>query len=139
MSPLPVICRERIKMKLEEVFMRTIKRIFPVMLLALFAAVGIDAQTQRTYRGTFQSVRQLILRIENRTVAFHNNLDGSLARTSINNSRAEDNITSFVGDIDDAVHRLRANFDRRQSTASDAQEVLDRASFIDNFLRRHPL
>lgn len=118
--------------------MKTIKRILPVLLLVLFAA-GIDAQTQRTYRGTFQSVRQLILRIENRTVGFHNNLDSSLARTPVNNSRAEDNITSFVGDFDDAVHRLRANFDRRQSTASDAQEVLNRASFIDTFLRRHPL
>ena len=119
--------------------MKTIKRTLPVLLLVMFAAVGIDAQTQRAYRGTFQSVRQLILRIENRTVAFHNNLDSSQARNPINNSRSEDNINSFVGDFDDAVHRLRASFDRRQSTASDAQEVLDRASFIDNFLRRHPL
>jgi hypothetical protein len=126
-------------MKLEELFMRTIKRIFPVLLLVLFAAVGIDAQTQRAYRGTFQSVRQLILRIENRTVGFHNNLDNSLARSPVNNNRGNDDITSFVGDFDDAVHRLRANFDRRQSTASDAQEVLNRASFIDNFLRRHTL
>ena len=119
--------------------MRTIKRIVPVLLLVLFAAAGIDAQTQHAYRGTFQSVRQLILRIENRTVAFHTNLDSSLARNPINNSRTEDNINSFVGDFDDAVHRLRANFDSRRSTASDAQEVLNRGSSIDNFLRRHPL
>src|SRR5947209_4061620 len=119
--------------------MRTIKRIFPVLLLVLVAAVGIEAQTQRAYRGTLQSVRQLILRVENRTVVFHTNLDTSLARTPINNNRADDNITSFVADFDDAVHRLRANFDRGQSTAADAQEVLNRASFVDSFLRRHPL
>lgn len=119
--------------------MRTIKRILPVILLAALAAVGVDAQTQRAYRGTFQSVRQLILRIENRTVLFHNNLDTGLTRSPINSTRAEDNINTFVRDFDAAVHNLRNRFDTRQSTAADAQEVLNRASFIDNFLRRHPL
>jgi YmgG-like glycine-zipper protein len=118
--------------------MRTITRIIPVFLLLVLGTVSIEAQTQGTYRGTFRSVRQLILRIENRAVVFHNNLDSNLARNPINN-RPEGNINSFVSDFDNAVRQLRERFDRRESTASDAQEVLNRASFIDNFLRRRSL
>jgi len=119
--------------------MRTITRIIPVFMLLVLGTVGIEAQTQSTYRGTFRSVRQLILRIENRAVVFHRNLDSSLARSPINNNRTEENISSFVRDFDDAVRQLRERFDRRESTASDAQEVLNRASFIDSFLRRRSL
>ncbi len=42
-------------------------------------------------------------------------------------------------DFDAAVSRLRERFDRRQSTAVDAQEVLNRAVVIDDFLRRRPV
>ena len=119
--------------------MRTIKRFLPILMLLVLGTASSQAQTQRAYRGTFQSVRQLILRIESRTTVFRTNLDASLDRSPMNNSRAEDNINSFVRDFDDSVRRLHERFDRRESTASDAQEVLNRASFINNFLRRRPL
>ncbi|MEO8433981.1 MAG: hypothetical protein ABI596_03740 [Pyrinomonadaceae bacterium] len=118
--------------------MRRITRIVPVFLLLVLGTTAIEAQTQ-PYRGTLRSVRQLILRIENRSAVFQNNLNSSLARNPLNRSRAEDNITNFSSDFDVAVRQLRDRFDRRESTASDVQEVLNRASSIDNFLRRRSL
>ncbi|MCM3902734.1 MAG: hypothetical protein ND866_13595 [Pyrinomonadaceae bacterium] len=97
-----------------------------------------DAQ-QRSYRGTYQSVLQLTHRIEDRTDLFRNSLDAGLDESSLDGSRAEDNINLFVRDFDAAVSRLRERFGRRQSTAADAQEVLNRAAAIDEFLRRRPV
>lgn len=118
--------------------MRRIARILPVFLLLVLGTTAIDAQTQ-PYRGTLRSVRQLIHRIENRSVVFQNNLNSSLARNPLDQSRAEDNITNFARDFNNAVQELHDRFDSRQSTAADVQEVLDRATSIDNFLRRRSL
>src|SRR5687768_13379302 len=119
--------------------MRRITHILPVFLLLVLGTTAVEAQTQPTYRGTLRSVRQLILRIENRSVVFQNNLNARLARNPLNRDRAEDNITNFASDFDVAVSQLRDRFERRESTATDVQEVLNRASSIDNFLRRHSL
>ncbi|HET9786877.1 MAG TPA: YMGG-like glycine zipper-containing protein [Pyrinomonadaceae bacterium] len=110
--------------------------IFALGLLCLsFTATA----QQRSYRGTYQSVLQLIHRIEDRTDLFRNSLDATLHQSTLDGTNAEDNINLFVRDFDAAVSRLRERFGRRQSTAVDAQEVLNRAAAIDDFLRRRPV
>ncbi len=71
-----------------------------------------------------------MLRIENHTDAFRNSLN---ARARTNTARVEtlDNLTQ---DLDTAVVELRQRIDRRTATASDAQEVLNRAALIDRAL-----
>jgi len=118
--------------------MKTTKKITPVLLLLVFAAVGVSAQIQREYRGTFQSVRQLIVRIDNRTDQFRRVLDNRLDNSSINN-RAENNITALASDLDLSTTRLRERFDSRQATTGDVQSVLNTAARIDNFLQRRTL
>lgn len=119
--------------------MRRIQHILPVIIMLVLGTVGVQAQTQRTYQGTFQSVRQLIVRIENRATRFRGDLNIAVDNSRINNTRAEDNISLFVTEFDGAVRHLHQRFDRRQSTATDAQEVLNRAAQIENFLRRRQL
>lgn len=105
-------------------------------LVALLAVMVLSAGTtltqaqRQTYRGTSRSVRQLILRIENRTNVFRNTIN---AQTHSSVYGAE-NLNSLVGDLDRAVVQLRERFDRRQSTAADAQEVLNRAVLIDRLI-----
>ncbi|HKR60618.1 MAG TPA: YMGG-like glycine zipper-containing protein [Pyrinomonadaceae bacterium] len=101
----------------------------------LLAGITTMAQT-RTYRGTYQSVRNLIYRIENRTDIFRNSLENSFNQTGLNGTTAEDNIRMFVSDFDSSVERLKERFNSRQSTAADAQEVLNRAALIDRFMNR---
>jgi hypothetical protein len=108
-------------------------------MLVVLGALGVEAQTQRTYQGTFQSVRRVIIRIESRTDRFRTDLNSGLDSSTLNNTRAEDNVTSFVSQLDDAVRRLHERFDRRQSSGVDVQEVLNSAAQIDRFLRRRQL
>jgi hypothetical protein len=107
------------------------KTLTALLALVVLSAGSTLTQAQRqTYRGTTRSVRQLILRIEDRTDVFRNTLNAQ------NQSRisATGDINSLVQDLDTAIVQLRERFDQRRSTAADAQEVLNRAALIDRFI-----
>src|SRR5438128_11678659 len=111
------------------------KRFFSAGLSIMCLVLGsMLAQAQpRAYRGTYQSVRQLILRIESRSDLFRNGLQARVNRNSNETYGANEDINLFVSDFYDSVHRLHDRFNRRQSTSTDAQEVLNRAARIDAF------
>jgi len=124
---------------MEGIEMISARRAFTAIVAIGLLCLSFTASAQqRSYRGTYQSVLQLIHRIEDRTDLFRNSLDAALDKSALDGSSAEDNINLFVRDFDAAVSRLRERFGRRQSTAVDAQEVLNRAALIDDFLRRRP-
>ncbi|HEV2903922.1 MAG TPA: YMGG-like glycine zipper-containing protein [Pyrinomonadaceae bacterium] len=106
----------------------------------LLLPIAAQAQT-RTYRGTFQTVRRLIVRIENRSANFSNSLQNWASRNpnATYSPAAGEDINLFVRDFDESVRRLRDRFDARQATASDVQDVLNRAARIDVFLGRHAI
>jgi len=101
----------------------------------LFTSLFAQAQ-QRPYRGTYQSVRTTILRLENRANLFRNSMQTWAARNSATYGPAED-INVMAGDFNDSVRQLRNRFDRRQATTADVQDVLTRAARIDDFVRRN--
>lgn len=106
-------------------------RLFALLTLMVVSAGAASAQFQnQTYRGNTRTVRQLILRIENRTDVFRNTLN---ARNQTRIYRTQD-LNTLAQDLDTAVVQLREKFDRRQSTAADAQEVLNRAAEIDRLV-----
>jgi len=109
-------------------------------LLLMPLAAQAQAQT-RTYRGTFQTVRRVILRIENRSANFNSSIQNWTSRNpnATYSPAAGEDIDLFVRDFDESVRRLRDRFDARQATASDAQDVLNRAARIDFFLSRHSM
>src|SRR5438132_10163173 len=108
-----------------------------VVLLVL--ASVIQAQPQRVYSGTYQSVRETILRIENRTNIFRDSLQSAMNRRDAAVITSSEDPFVFVSDFTESLRRLHARFDRRQATAADAQDVMNRAARIDNFMRRYPL
>jgi hypothetical protein len=109
------------------------KSLVALLAFAVLTAGATFTQAQRqTYRGNARSVRQLLLRIENRTDVFRNTLNAQ-NQSRIYGSGGED-INALVQDLDTAVVRLRERFDQRQSTAADAQDVLNRAALVDRFL-----
>ena len=108
----------------------------PFAIVCLLGA-GLLAQAQtRVYRGTYQSVRQVILRLENRANVFRNGMD-NWSRTASATYGANENIMVTVRDFNDSVRRLRDSFDRRQATSGEVQDVLTRATAIDDFIRRN--
>jgi len=101
--------------------------------------LGLSAQgQQRAYRGTYQTVRQVILRLENRANLFRNSMENWSARSTPAYTSTE-NINQTVRDFNDSVRRLRDRFDRRQATTYEVEDVLSRASRIDDFVSRNTL
>jgi YMGG-like Gly-zipper len=120
--------------------MSNLRRLIAITFAVGVLLVGITAMAQqRGYRGTNQSIRNLINRIQSTTDTFRTSLDTALDQSRIDGTNAEDNINMFVRDFDSAVDRLQERFNNRQSTASDAQEVLNRAALIDRFVNRRRL
>ena len=125
--------------------MSSSKRILAIIFALGVLCAGIPTMAQqgypqqRVYRGTYQSVRNLINRIDSRSTTFRNTLDTALDQSRLDGTNAEDNINLFVRDFDAAVDRLRERFESRQSTAADAQEVLEHAALIDRFVNRRRL
>lgn len=74
-------------------------------------------------------MRQLILRIENRT---------ELLRSTLNQSTVSreggENVEGMLQDLKSAVAQLRGRFERRAASAADAQEVLKRAAQIEQLV-----
>lgn len=106
--------------------------------LAVFIVNASEATAQvRGYRVSDAQVQTLLNRIETRTDAFRRATDRSLDNSARNGTRSEDNITQYVADFENATDSLRRNFDERDSVASDVEEVLQRASVIDSFIRNN--
>jgi len=91
------------------------------------------------YRLTDQQLRQIISRIETRTDTFRMSIDRGLDRGRYDGTRAEDNINQFVRDFESATDQLRDRFNSRNSATGDVESVLQRAAYIDDFMRRNRL
>ena len=95
----------------------------------------VNIATSRPYRVSESNVQSLLTRIESRTDSFRREINSALDRSILNNTRSEESLLAYIGDFENATDRLKQNFDARRSTTADVEEVLNRAAFIDNFMR----
>jgi hypothetical protein len=91
------------------------------------------------YRVSDREVEKLLKRIEDQSDKFRSALDSSLDKSRLNGTSREDDINRFVKDFYEETKKLRDHFDHRKSTSADVQSVLERASSIDDFMRRNRL
>ncbi|HVE59354.1 MAG TPA: hypothetical protein VNB22_21270, partial [Pyrinomonadaceae bacterium] len=82
-------------------------------------------------------MKTVITRIETRTDTFKQQVDRIFDNNRNRNNRAEliEQLTSYVSDFENSTDNLNNNFTSRRSSADDVQNVLNRAYYIDNFLR----
>ena len=91
------------------------------------------------YRISDKAVEQVIRRIEKQSDKFRSALDSALDKSRLDGTRQEDDINTFVKNFYEETKKLRDHFNNHKSTSADVQSVLDRASQIDQFLRRNRL
>ena len=91
------------------------------------------------YRISDKEVEQVIRRIEKQSDKFRSALDSALDKSRLDGTRQEDDINTFVKNFYEETKKLRDHFNDHKSTSADVQSVLDRASQIDQFLRRNRL
>jgi len=112
------------------------------ILVVILISTGLTAHAQRQRRPNRTSDRQvgpILQRIETHTQVFRHSLSATLDQSRQQGTRREENINGFVSEFEDATARFRERFDNQQAVAADAQELIDRASLIDNFMRRGQL
>ncbi|MEK6281831.1 MAG: YMGG-like glycine zipper-containing protein [Acidobacteriota bacterium] len=89
------------------------------------------------YVGT--QTRQLAQRIAVEANQFRRSFDMAVNRGGINNTSAEYQLRGRVGEFQLAATRLRDRIYRRQATTAEVQQLLEQASYIDNFMRTNQL
>jgi predicted glycoside hydrolase/deacetylase ChbG (UPF0249 family) len=91
------------------------------------------------YRVNDREVEQILKRIENQSDKFRSAIDSALDKSRLDGTRREDDLNSFVKAFYEQTKALRDHFDDHKSTGADVQSVLERASRIDEFMRRNRL
>lgn len=79
-------------------------------------------------------MRQLIDRLNVRSATFSRNLRQDLTRASYNNRYSLDEVRRQLSDFETSLTQLRNRVNSRQSSSSDARNVLDRAAFLNGFV-----
>jgi hypothetical protein len=99
----------------------------------------VMASQQRPFRVSDQQLKDLVNRIDTHRDAFHAAFERAIDRSPIKGSAAEEQIDRSVKDFEQATNLLRDRVNDRQSEPADAENVLRRASFIDNLMMRNRL
>ena len=118
--------------------MTGIRRTVVLAIGLAVASAGIAvASQQRPYRVNDQQLRDLTTRIETHRDTFHDSLARAIDRSPINGSPAEDQFDRSVESFKQATNVLRDRVNDRQSDTADAENVLRRASVIDDLMMRN--
>jgi hypothetical protein len=91
------------------------------------------------YRGSDANVRTVLTRLQTRTDSYKRELNAVLDRGVLNQTRSQTTIYDYVTDFQSATDRLRQNVDARRATSADVEDVLNKAYYIDSFMRDYRL
>ncbi|MEZ5347016.1 MAG: hypothetical protein R2681_15820 [Pyrinomonadaceae bacterium] len=91
--------------------------------------------TTTAYTVAGRSVQDLLARLESKTDVYKREMNTALDRSVLNNSQSEDSFNAYIDEFENATDRLKQRFDSNQSTDTDAENVLNRAAYIDAFMR----
>lgn len=108
----------------------------------MFVALTASGAAQGTHRGNYYTkadVERIIKRVEERSDAFRKVVDRSLDRSALDGTNREDNINQQVKELENAIDKLRKDFDRAQSweeTRGQVQSVLNESDEVNAIFRR---
>ena len=118
----------------------TLRQIFLGVVVALLLTAGATAEAQPgQYRNADRRLGPTLRQIESGTLAFRTSLGTRTDQVRPVGVRSDDNINAFVSDFELATIRFRQRYDQQRADAADAQDVIDRASVIDGFMRHRQL
>src|SRR5438876_937415 len=109
------------------------------LILTGLVGVSIGQVLGQPYRLNDKQVEQIIHRVEKQAGTFRKSLKEALKKSRYDRTRREDNINDYVKAFYNETKRLHDHFDNHKSTGADVESVLDRATRIDDFMRRYSL
>ena len=108
-------------------------------LNTLWNAGSVGGGGYNDYQLSDFQMRQLIDRLNVRSATFSRNLRNDLNRGNYNDRTSVDEVRRQLSDFETALTQLRNRVNSRQSSSSDARNVLDRAAFLNNYITNRRL
>jgi len=116
--------------------MKITNRIVSVFILITLSSIGLNTKAQpQTSRVNASQVRYILQRLAQSSDRFRNSLNTTV-EPSRADKRPENDINSFERDFENATNQLNDRFKRRRAVATDVQNVLQKASLINDFIGR---
>lgn len=121
---------------------RVCRMLFVTLAVCSLLAVAQETRAQGTDRGRFYTktdVERIIKRVEERSDAFRKVVDRTLDRSVLDGTNREDNINRQVKELENAIDKLRKDFDRAntwEETREQVQRVMNEADEVNVIVRR---
>src|ERR1044071_7010970 len=103
------------------------------------SSTGVYNNSNNNYQLNDYQMRQLVDRLNVRSATFSRNLRNDLTRGSYNDRNSADEVRRQLSEFESALVQLRNRVNSRQSSSSDARNVLDRAAFLNNYITNRQL
>jgi hypothetical protein len=121
--------------------MSILKSIVSVFILLAFSIVigaSIQAQ-QQTNRNNTRQVGNMLRRLEQSSSRFRNSLNVALVQGSVDQTRPQNDVSTFESGFELAIKQFRDQFTRRLAVAADVESILQKASPINSFITQNTL
>ena len=120
--------------------MNRIRRTISVALVVAMVSLGAASATaQRPYRMNDRQVDNLLRRVETDADTFRASFANALDRSRWNGTATEDQLNTYVQNFEAATDQMRSRFNGRTAAASDVENVLRQAAFLNEFMMRNRL
>jgi hypothetical protein len=108
------------------------------LLFSTIISVSVQAQEQPNRINTRQ-VSNILQRLERSSSRFRNSLNVALVQESIDQTRPQNDISTFESGLELAIEQFRDQFTRRLAVAADVESILQTASLINSFITQNTL
>src|ERR1044072_779605 len=118
--------------------LKSIVSVFILLAFSIVIGVSIQAQ-QQTNRNNTRAVGNMVERLERSSSRFRNSLNLALVQKSVDQTRPENDVSTFESGFELAIKQFRDQFTRRLAVATDVEIILQKASPINSFMTQNRL
>jgi len=118
--------------------LKSIVSVFILLAFSILSAVTIQGQ-QQTNRNNTRQVGNMLQRLERSSSTFRNSLNLGLVQGSVDQTRPQNDVSTFVSGFELAIKQFRDQFTRRLAVATDVESILQKASPINSFITQNNL
>src|SRR4026209_258944 len=110
------------------------------ILLAFSISIGLSIQAQpQPNRNNTREVGNILQRLERSSGRFRNSLSVALVQGSVDQTRPQNDVSTFESGFELAIKQFRDQFGRRLAVAADVESILQKASPINGFITQNTL
>jgi hypothetical protein len=118
--------------------LKSIVSVFILLAFSIVIGVSIQAQPQPKRNNTRQ-VGNMLQRLEQSSSRFRNSLNLALVQKSVDQTRPQNDVSTFESGFELAIKQFRDQFTRRLAVATDVESILQKASPINSFITQNEL